>query len=179
MSEDVKLSDSQKLADDNAGGAEASDQSARNDAESNDPATDGHAEQHGANDRDRPNDEGAGSGDDGDHGDAAADASGERSDRAVAEPSGEGAERDWPPFAATYPDDPELSRLVEAFVAGDYLTVREGAPKLAEKSENPKVRRAAQELRQRIDPDPLARYLLWISIALLGALIVYAYTHGH
>ena len=91
----------------------------------------------------------------------------------------EAAARSLPPFASGYPEDPELHRLLDAFVAGDYSTVREGAPELAEKSGDPKVRRAALDLRQRIDPDPLARYLLWISVALLGALILYSYTHGH
>jgi hypothetical protein len=82
-------------------------------------------------------------------------------------------------FAADYPNDPELGRLLEAFNAGDYKAVRDGAPGLAERASDPKVRRAALDLRARIDPDPLARYLLWISVALLGALVVYSYTHAH
>ena len=84
-----------------------------------------------------------------------------------------------PRFVLGFPDDPELQRLVRAFEQGDYKTVRDEAPALAEKSESPEVRDAAIELRRRIDPDPLIRYLLLASVVLLGFLVLYVYTHRH
>jgi len=88
-----------------------------------------------------------------------------------------GTER--PPFLLSFPAHPELDRLVRAFEAGDYRTVREHAPELAESAEDPRVRDAALELWRRIEPDPLIRYLLFASIGLLAFLIFYFYSHRH
>jgi len=85
----------------------------------------------------------------------------------------EGRER--PGFLLEFPADPELQRLVRAFEAGNYEAVREGAPKLAAKTEDPVVRGAARELRRRIDPDPLMKYLLWVAIALFVFVVWYTY----
>jgi hypothetical protein len=87
----------------------------------------------------------------------------------------EGRER--PRFVLSFPRDPELDRLVRAFEGGDYATVRRDATALAEKSDDAAIRDAALELRRRIDPDPLIRYLLLISVLLLGFLVLYVYTH--
>ena len=95
----------------------------------------------------------------------------------VRELDASGAER--PRFLLSFPADRELERLVAAFEAGDYATVREEAPALAARSTDPRVRDAALELRRRIDPDPLIRYLLLVSVALLGFLVLYVYTHRH
>ncbi len=105
--------------------------------------------------------------------------------RAVEEPALRPARdaqgRDRPAFLRAFPHDPELDRLVEAYEAGDYATVRREAPELAERTEDSAVRDAAWELRRRIDPDPLARYLLLTGIALLVFLVVWVYatTQGH
>jgi len=80
-------------------------------------------------------------------------------------------------FAKDFPDDAELARLVAAFDAGDYRTVRDGAPKLAERTLNPLVRRAALDLRRRLDPDPVQLYLLGLTGALLTFLTVWFYLH--
>jgi hypothetical protein len=85
----------------------------------------------------------------------------------------DGMER--PVFVLDFPDDPELERLVAAFEAGDYAQVRAEAAGLAARTESPAVREAALELRRRIEPDPLARYLLVISALLLVFLTVWAY----
>ena len=85
----------------------------------------------------------------------------------------EGRER--PRFLLKFPDDPELQRLARAFEAGNYQAVREGASKLAESTEDPIVRAAARELRRRIDPDPLLKYLLWVAIALFVFVVWYTY----
>jgi hypothetical protein len=82
-------------------------------------------------------------------------------------------------FAQNFPEDPELGRLVAAFEAGDYRTVRDEAPKLAERTQDPEVRRAALELRKRIDPDPLQLYLLGLTFALLVFLTSWFYLHKH
>jgi hypothetical protein len=89
-----------------------------------------------------------------------------------------GAER--PAFHAWFPRDEELGRLVRAFEVGNYAMVREQAPKLAQSSENEKVRAAARELLARIEPDPLMKYLLLAAALLLLFLAFYAYrAHGH
>ena len=74
----------------------------------------------------------------------------------------------------------DLDRLVLAFELGNYAYVREHAPELAEKSKDLRVRAAASELARRIEPDPLVKTLLAMSIALLVVLALWAYkTHGN
>ena len=89
----------------------------------------------------------------------------------------EGRER--PRFLLAFPDDPELQRLVRAFEAGNYEAVRLGASRLAEDTPDPIVREAARELRRRIDPDPLMKYLLAVSIALFLFVVWYTYQSQH
>jgi hypothetical protein len=89
----------------------------------------------------------------------------------------EGRER--PRFLLEFPPDPELQRLARAFEAGNYHAVREGAPKLAEATEDPIVRAAARELRRRIDPDPLMKYLLWVALGLFVFVVWYTYQGQH
>ena len=88
--------------------------------------------------------------------------------------------RDRPAFLLGFPSDPELEGLMRAFELGNYALVREGAPKLAERTTDTKVRAAAEELARRIEPDPLMKVLLGLSIALLVVLTFWAYkTHGN
>lgn len=82
-----------------------------------------------------------------------------------------------PEFARAYPHDPELDVLVETFEAGNYARVREEAQRLAETATRDEVRRAARDLRKRVDPDPLMTFLLLAAIALLAALSVHYWTH--
>lgn len=90
----------------------------------------------------------------------------------------DGSER--PAFLLDFPDDPELAKVSAAFEAGNYAYVREHATELAERSENADVKRAAAELLTRIEPDPLIRFLLGVSVLLLLFLTYYAYAnHGH
>jgi hypothetical protein len=83
--------------------------------------------------------------------------------------------RERPRFLLAFPQDPELDRLVRAFEAGDYRSVREGAPKLVEASEDPIVRASARELARRIEPDPLMKYLLGVALALFVFVVWYTY----
>jgi hypothetical protein len=85
--------------------------------------------------------------------------------------------RERPRFLLGFPQHPELSRLAVAFEAGNYALVRAEAEALAERTDNPAVRDAALELRRRIDPDPLAKYLLALTAALLLFLAYFAYHH--
>jgi len=85
----------------------------------------------------------------------------------------EGRER--PRFLLEFPDDPALQRLVRAFEAGNYQAVREGAPKLAESTEDPIVRAAARELGRRIEPDPLMKYLLFVALCLFVFVVWHTY----
>jgi len=84
-----------------------------------------------------------------------------------------------PLFARWFPPDPELEDLVAAFIAGDYRTVRARAQELAARTDDPRVRRAALELRSRIEPDPLQLFLLVLAGLLLLFLTWWFYAHQH
>lgn len=84
-----------------------------------------------------------------------------------------------PPFARWFPPDPELEDLVAAFAAGDYRTVKNKAPLLAERTGDPRVRRAALELRARIEPDSMQLYLFALAGLLLVFLTFWFYAHKH
>jgi hypothetical protein len=62
---------------------------------------------------------------------------------------------------------------------GDYRTVREQAPKLAERTENPAVRKAALDLKRRTEADPVQLYLLGLTLMLLVFLTAWFYLHKH
>ena len=83
----------------------------------------------------------------------------------------------FPAFAKEFPNDAELARLVRAYADGDYAAVREGAPKLAAKAKDPEVKRAAELLRDRIEPDSSARLLFGLTAALLVFLFVFWVYH--
>lgn len=85
--------------------------------------------------------------------------------------------RERPRFLLGFPDHPELQRLARAFEAGNYALVRAEAEALAERAESRAVRDAALELRRRIEPDPLAKYLLALTAVLLLSLAYWAYHH--
>lgn len=85
--------------------------------------------------------------------------------------------RERPRFLLAFPEHPDLARLSAAFEAGNYAAVRAEAEELAERTEDPAVRDAALELRRRIEPDPLAKYLLALTGALLLFLAYFAYHH--
>lgn len=89
----------------------------------------------------------------------------------------EGSER--PTFVLDFPKDDELDRVVRAFEIGNYAFVRERAAMLAESASDQAVRRAAEELLRRIEPDPLVKILLAMSVALFLFMVFYAYSHGH
>ena len=82
-----------------------------------------------------------------------------------------------PPFAQQYPRDETLDSLLATFERGDYGTVREGAQKLIASSAKPAVKQAAEDLLRRLEPDPLARYLLGVSVLLLAFFTVWYFTH--
>lgn len=81
-----------------------------------------------------------------------------------------------PAFLLAFPEDPELEELIEAFEAGNFARVRADAAELARCSADPEVRRAALELRRRIDPDPLLVVLLVFSLSLFVFLVAWVYT---
>jgi hypothetical protein len=83
-----------------------------------------------------------------------------------------------PAFLLDYPEDPDLEKLVRAFEVGNYAFVRAEADRVANAARDPAVRQAALELRERIEPDPLARYLLAIAVVLLVFLTVWAYSRA-
>ena len=71
-----------------------------------------------------------------------------------------------PPFAGSYPQDPQLDTLLAAFDRGDYAAVREGSETLAATTTDPRVKAAALDLRRRIDPDLVSAALLLAGLAL-------------
>jgi hypothetical protein len=87
--------------------------------------------------------------------------------------------RSWgfPRFARGFPRNAELDALVTAFAAGDYAAVREGAPRLAERTDDEDVRRAARLLRARTEPDPAAKILFLVAAALLVFLSAWWVAH--
>jgi hypothetical protein len=82
-----------------------------------------------------------------------------------------------PYFARAYPKNAELEALVAAFDRGDYATVRTDAPALAARAGDPAVKRAAEDLARRIQPDSLSAALVVIGAGLL-LFLVYTYW-GH
>jgi hypothetical protein len=82
-------------------------------------------------------------------------------------------------FARAFPREPALDALVAAFDAGDYARVRREAPALAKKTDRDDVRAAARELARRLDPDPLAVYLLGGAAVLLAFLAAWYWSHPH
>lgn len=80
-----------------------------------------------------------------------------------------------PAFMLEFPRDPELEELMLAFEMGNFAKVRAEAEPLAQRTTDEAVRRAARELRRRIDPDPLILLLLGLSIALFVFIAVWAY----
>ena len=81
-----------------------------------------------------------------------------------------------PAFLLQFPADAELELLIAAFEAGNFAHVRSEAPRLAARTTDSAVRRAALELRSRTDPDPLLVVLLVLCIALFVFLVIWVYT---
>jgi hypothetical protein len=84
-----------------------------------------------------------------------------------------------PAFARDFPKHPELDALVEAFTRGDYARVRQDGPKVAERSADADVKRAALTLVERTRADPLAAILLAVTAALLVVLATWWIVRGH
>jgi hypothetical protein len=80
-----------------------------------------------------------------------------------------------PAFLLRFPHDPELEPLIAAFEQGDFAKVRREAPALARRAPDEAVRRAALELRRRIDPDPLLVVLLVFALSLFAFLAAWIY----
>jgi hypothetical protein len=87
-------------------------------------------------------------------------------------------EADVPAFARSFPEEPGLNALVQAFVQGDYARVRRDGPALAETAEKAEVKSAAQELVRRTKADPLMVLLLLLTLLLLGFLSLYWMARG-
>lgn len=86
------------------------------------------------------------------------------------------AARARPKFAKGFPANAELDGLLEAFERGDYRAVREGTAALA-KAEDDDVRKAAAALRARTDPDPFAKMVLALTLALIAWISIYWVQH--
>jgi hypothetical protein len=109
----------------------------------------------------------------------AAEATEPRASASGPEPRAPASAPETPAFAAAFPRDPTLDALVAAFEAGDYARVRREAPALAKQTDRDDVRAAARELARRLDPDPLAAYLLGLAALLLTFLAGWYWLHGH
>lgn len=80
-----------------------------------------------------------------------------------------------PRFLRDYPNDPALAKLIEAFERGDYASIRQHAPRVAEQSADEAVRAAARELLERTRPDPTVKHLLAVAFALLFVVVIWIY----
>ena len=90
-----------------------------------------------------------------------------------------GKRDDRPPFARSYPRHDGLDELVFAFERGDFGLVREKAPALIDGDADEAVKRAATDLRRRIDPAPTSVYLWALGVALLVFLYGFYVSHSH
>ena len=79
-----------------------------------------------------------------------------------------------PKFTESYPSDPDLDRLVDAFTRGNHKLVRDEAEALAKRADDSEVAKAARDLRRRLDPDPIAYVLLGTTALLLLVLTIWA-----
>jgi hypothetical protein len=86
---------------------------------------------------------------------------------------------DIPAFARSFPEDAALQALVAAFEQGDYARVRREAPALVQQTDSAEVRKAARELLKRLEPDPIAVYLLAGAGLLLAFLALWYWAHPH
>ncbi|HVY48780.1 MAG TPA: hypothetical protein VHB21_22985 [Minicystis sp.] len=77
------------------------------------------------------------------------------------------------------PRSPELGALEAAFDRGDYATVRRDAPKLARSTDDDAVRARARELARRIEPDPIAKWMMAGAGLLLAMLAGWYWMHPH
>jgi hypothetical protein len=82
-----------------------------------------------------------------------------------------------PPFALNYPQDETLDALLVTFEKGNYAAVREGVQKLLQSDAKKPVKQAAEDLLRRLEPDPLAHYMLGISVLLLVFFSIWYFTH--
>jgi hypothetical protein len=83
-----------------------------------------------------------------------------------------------PSFAEEFPRTPDLDAVVEAFVRGDYASVRAQAMRLEQSTPDEAVRAATRTLVERTRPDPLAVALLVVTAILLATLASYWISHG-
>ncbi len=81
-------------------------------------------------------------------------------------------------FLAELPDSAELRPLCVAFEQGDYAALRRLAVPLLARPEGDELREAAEELMDRIEPDPIAKRLLFASLALFLIVVFIAYAHA-
>jgi hypothetical protein len=84
-----------------------------------------------------------------------------------------------PTYAKDYPEDEEVLALVDAFEAGNYRRVREGAARIAASEKPEAVKSAARDLKSRTEASRAQIALLVITAVLVVALSGYEIaTHG-
>lgn len=84
-----------------------------------------------------------------------------------------------PAFAVDYPASPELDELLAAFRAGNYQLARKQAAELIRGSKDPAVRRAAEDVRKRLEPGRLSLYLFLLPVFLLLILVAHYLLGSH
>jgi hypothetical protein len=93
----------------------------------------------------------------------------------TAEPGVDADGRLRPAFVLALPPDAGLKQLSAAFERGDFASVRALAPAVIKNAPDETVRRAAEDLRRRIDPDPAVVVLLLLALGLFSFLLGWAY----
>jgi hypothetical protein len=84
-----------------------------------------------------------------------------------------------PLFARAYPRSKDIDDLLAFFRSGNYKKVRELAPKMMARAGDEREKNAIADVRRRIEADPMALYLLGLTLALLVFLTIFFYAHAH
>jgi hypothetical protein len=96
-------------------------------------------------------------------------------DATAPEPTLDADGRERPRFVLSFPDDAELQALVRLFERGDFHALSVEAPKLAQRTADPSVRAACEELLRRTRPDETVKLLLALALAFFAFLVVWTY----
>jgi hypothetical protein len=80
---------------------------------------------------------------------------------------------------AAPPRSAALEPLIAAFDAGNYALVRKDGARLLKTSDDDAERAAARDLLRRIEPDPIAKWMMGGAGLLLATLAGWYWMHAH
>jgi hypothetical protein len=77
------------------------------------------------------------------------------------------------------PRSEAIAGLIAAFDAGNYALVRERAPAVMKSVDDPDEQAIARDLLRRINPDPIAKWMMMGAGLLLAFLAGWYWSHAH